>query len=283
MGLFDEGGPLNKAVNWVPAYWAGDKMDLFGTNAARDARDLGYAQDEERRRWKQQQLGLLASKKGPEMTAEREARIKALEQEGNTSLEQDPHFQTQMRRATGGGAQALSGIQNQQAASGAVGGFANQGSIQDVYDRLGTQLAGIGQEQHAFKEAAANKAADARQSFSDSKIAFENAQTDARMAIEAGDHQALSDAMNRMAASKAAADAALRNNVLAMGQMVVGAYTGNPKAMQSSAQAMQNAPDPGAEMNQGQGPTQGAYNNGNYFSSNYDSDYKPYYQTRRGY
>lgn len=314
MGLFDsyQAGPNTK--NFDPlAPWSGsdsetggvgsfftqasDPFDLFGSQGKNRADALAKQQEAERRRWKQQQYDLLGQRQGPSMTPEKEARIRALESEGATPLEQDPHFQTQMRQATTGGAQALAGIQNQQVARGAAGGFANQGSIGDVYDRMGTQLANIGQQQTNFKENAANQAAQIRQSYADAQIAYNNSLVDARTAIESGDHIAVSQAMNNMAAAKAAADQALGKNLLSAGEVVAGAYTGNPSGVSNGVKSMgNNQQQVNYNQNDGQGPTMNAYNSSNqqaspYASNNYFSDslggntneYKPWTQMRRNY
>lgn len=262
-----------------------DPFDISGKRAGNAAAGYQSAADQERQRWKNEQYDLLSKRQFSAMTPQQEARLKALETESTTPLEQDPHFQTQMRLATGGGAQALAGIQNQQVARGAAGGFANQGSISDVYDRMGTQLAQIGQQQTAYKENAGAQAADARQKYSDAQVAYNNSINDAKMAIESGDHQALSSAMDRAYQAQAAAEAQKRQMALGVVEAVAGVYTGNPSGVANGAKAV------GGAQNQGQGPTMDSYNSQSpspYASSNYFSDslnsgnqgYKPYYQTR---
>lgn len=260
-----------------------DPLDFSGKKAKNAAYGQAAKQEAERKRWKALQYDMLGKKQAPTLSPQQEARIKALESESQLKLHEDPAFQTQMRMATGGGAQALSSIQNKQAASGATGGFANQGSMADVYDRLGTQLAGLAQNQTQYKERKRDLAAEARQNFADAKIAFENAQIDAKMAIESGDHAAVSDAMNRLYAAQAQADAAMKQNALAAAQIVVGAYTGNGMGVANGTQALAGGQQQQSQAYQGMGqsPTvgqsAGMYQQ-NPFGTQQQQGYTPYYQ-----
>lgn len=261
-----------------------DPFDFSGKKAKNAAAGQYASQDELRRRNKKIQLDMLDQKKGPAWTPQQEARIKALEQESNLKLHEDPQFQTQMRMATGGGAQALSGIQNRQAASGATGGFSNQGSISDVYDRLGTQLAMLAQNQNQFAGQKRDAAAQARQSLADAQLAFENAKVDARMAIEQGDYQAVASAMDRLYAAQAQADAAMRQNVIAAGKMVAGAFTGNAPMAASGAGSMASAqPMQGGEYG-GAAPQSVGQASGMYGEDPFGvKGNKPWYQTAGGF
>jgi hypothetical protein len=107
-----------------------------------------------------------------------DSRIKALDDEGNstTPLSQDANFQGQRAQLVSGGQQLASGIQNRQRAAGVSGGFANTGSIQDAYDRMGSQLAQLGGQQQQFR-AERRDAADQ----------MRNSQMQGRMSLEQGD------------------------------------------------------------------------------------------------
>jgi hypothetical protein len=157
--------------------------------------------------------------RGPEMTSDVSNRIAAWQQESakptDTSyfdkqvhegpLATDTRFQRDQNLISAGAASQAANVVNRQAATGTRGGFQNVGSIADVYDRLGTQLAGLGQRQQelnqnirqqkfgymeqerARKEQLADRAAQAKQQFLDSQIAHDNMLKQARGAIETGD------------------------------------------------------------------------------------------------
>lgn len=285
VGDFFEGRPFGSDED--SAGWGADVFDPFDFSGAKQKnRDAKFQAKQEAAlaALKQLQLGMLQQYQAPTLTPAQEARIKALETDAATPLEQDAHFQTAMRQATSGGAQALSGIQNVQAARGGSGGFTNQGSVADVYDRLGVQLADLGQKQTNYKDNARNQAADMRQNFQESQRAYNNAMIDAKTAIEVGDSQAMQAAMSRAYQAQSAADAARRNQVMEVGKMVGGVFTGG--ATMAIPTPKQNT----GGGNQGQGPTQDSYNQqaAPYASTNYFSDslsggggFKPYYQSRK--
>ncbi len=157
--------------------------------------------------------------RAPEMSSDVSNRIAAWQQESakptDTSyfdkqvhegpLATDTRFQRDQNLISAGAASQAANVVNRQAATGTRGGFENVGSIADVYDRLGTQLAGLGQRQQelnqnirqqkfgymeqerARKEQLADRAAQAKQQFLDSQIAHENMLKQARSAIETGD------------------------------------------------------------------------------------------------
>lgn len=157
--------------------------------------------------------------KGPTMAPEMESRIAAWQNESkaptDTSyfdkqihegpLATDPRFQRDQALLASGAASQAANIANLQRATGTRGGFQNVGSIADVYDRMGSQLAELGQGQQALnqgirqqrfaygeserarKSALADRSAQARQSFVEAQIAHENAVKQARAAIESGD------------------------------------------------------------------------------------------------
>jgi len=193
-----------------------------------------YLEEMRRRRaqQKQQQYDLLARKQAPQMSPQMEARLKALEQESiRGPLVTDPEFQGARARAVMGGRQALAGVQNRQGATGAMGGFQNIGSMQNVYDRLGGELAQLGEQQTAVKNQKAMQVAQARQSFTDATTAYNNAMIDAQMAIESGDAAMLNDSYARMYAAQQQQDQsknAMMNGIIraGIGQMSAGGDVG---------------------------------------------------------
>jgi hypothetical protein len=195
---------------------------------------------------KKVQYDLLGRMRGPKLDAQNEARIKALEDESKLGLEEDPNFQGQLRQARVGGAQSLASIQNTQAATGAGGGFQNVGSMNDVYDRLGVQLADLAGQQQQFKEQKRDRAADARQQFADAQIEYQNAVIAAQQAIEAGDAAAAQAALQQAYQARAAAQNKLWQNVVGVGSLAVGAATANPGAAKGGADTMQDAAAPAA-------------------------------------
>lgn len=290
MGLFDGiGGTLGSLTGISTDENSGgflsdvmDPMDFFGTRG-KNARAGEFArQDELRRRSKQQQLELLGQRKAPQMTPQMQARLAALEQEGQKGpLVADPEFQGYRSNVVTGGRQALAGVQNRQAASGTQGGFSNVGSMQNTYDRVGNQLAQLGQAQNIRKGQKLDQAAQGRQAFADSQIEFDNAILQAKMAIEAQDSAALSDAYSRMAAAKAQADQATKSMVLGAAKTVAGAYTGNaPLAASGGGDVL-------GGMQQRQEPNGGLdipYASQNYWQDQYEApkQYRPAYQLRGG-
>jgi hypothetical protein len=239
MSLFGDFLKYNPVT--APAYFVGDQLDVTGANAQGRATDLQNQQARLRQGSRQKQLELLDELKGPSVTPQQEARIKALEDESKLNLLNDPAFQGAQQRATRGGAQALSAIQNKQAATGATGGFENIGSMQDVYDRLGLQLADIGQQQTMYKEAKRDTAADLRQGIADAQISFENAKTNAKMAIEAGDAAAAQQALNQAYAAREAIQNRTQQLFLGVAGLGVAAATGNPGSAASGLQNLQSA------------------------------------------
>lgn len=152
----------------------------------------------ERARAKAKQYELLGQLKAPTVSDSVKNRIKALEGESKAGpLVEDPYFQKQRATLVQGGQQALSSVQNTQAAQGNSGGFSNQGSVNDIYDRLGSQLAGLGQESANLKDQKAETAAQMQQSIIDAQIDYENSITNAKIAIESGDAAAASAALDR--------------------------------------------------------------------------------------
>lgn len=254
MGLLDSVGTFFKynPATAIP-YAIGDKMDVLGVHAQEDANAYQNSAAAQRAYAKQQQLGMLNQMKGPTLTPQQEARIKALEQESTVPMIQDPNFQSQIRQATTGGAQALGAIQNRQAATGAKGGFQNVGSISDVYDRVGGQLSQLAQGQQQLREQKRDAAADMRQGIADAQVAYDNSILSAKMAIEAGDAQAAQQAMAAAYAAKQQIQNNTRQMMLGIGQLGLGALTGNPLAAAGGAQSIAGA------QNQGQGPTVANY------------------------
>lgn len=209
-----------------------------------------------RQQAKQKQYDLLGQMQGPSMTPAMERRLRALEEQSQPSeLSQDPYFQASRANLVQGGQQALSGVQNKQAAYNTQGGFRNQGSINDVYDRLGAQMAQLGQQSVGLKDQKAMQAAQARQQFDEAQISYQNAQVKAKMAIESGDTQAALAALQQ---AYAARDAAQNAQAQMTGSLVsaaiaagTGGMSGAPKPPQSQ-QSYSNMEDPFAA---GQAPS----------------------------
>ena len=170
---------------------------ITGNDAATQrSNQEGWDLGEQRRKSKEAQMDYLNTMDAPKVAPETLARIKALEAESApTSLVQDPYFQGNRAAIVQGGQQALSGVQNRQNAFHTAGGFANQGSVNDVYDRLGTQLSQLGQQSTQLKEHKRDMAAQARQSIVDNQVAYDNSIKQAKAAIEAGDSAAATQAI----------------------------------------------------------------------------------------
>lgn len=252
---------------------------ITGRNDRKAAQEYQSKEEQQRAAAKKTQYDLLGQLKGPQVSSANEARIKALEDESRLGLEVDPNFQGQLRQARVGGAQSLASIQNNQAATGAGGGFQNVGSAADVYDRLGVQLAELAGQQQQFREQKRDRAADARQAIADAQTEYENAVTNAKIAIEAGDAAAAQAALAQAYQARSAAQNKLWQNIVGVGTIAVGAAAGSPKTAQGGADVLNTA-------NQGQGPTVAAYNqqnpgyaNENYFSNQMNPANRPYYQT----
>lgn len=264
-----------------------DPFDFSGKKAG-NARAGEFArQNALREQSKRQQLQLLSQRKGPQMTPQMTARLAALEQEGQKGpLVADPEFQGYRSNVVTGGRQALAGVQNRQAASGTQGGFSNVGSMQNTYDRVGNQLAQLGQAQNIRKGQKLDQAAQSRQSFADSQVEFDNAIIQAKMAIEAQDSAALSDAYSRMAAAKAQADQAQKAMVIGAAKSVAGAYTGNAGLAASGGSdfmgGMQQKDAPLAQPQQQEQEI--PYASQNYWQDQYEApkQYRPAYQLRGG-
>lgn len=179
---------------------------------------------QERAQAKAAQYAALGTMQAPSLSDATKARIAALEDQSKaTSLAEDPYFQAQRAGLVQGGQQALSNIANTQRAQGTTGGFANQGSIGDAYDRLSAQLSGLGQQSINLKDQKAQQAASMQQQFLDSQNAFANAQARAKMAIEAGDSQGAASAIQE--AYKARTQSQNQQNQ-ALGQMFGGVLQG---------------------------------------------------------
>lgn len=137
---------------------------------------------------KARQLNAVNSMQAPTMSDSTRARIKALQDESRpTSLVEDPYFQGQRAQVVQGGQQALSSVQNANRAQGTSGGFSNQGSINDVYDRLSGQLSNLAQNSAMLKDQKAQQAADMEQAYQDALTTFHNQRMQALQAIEEGD------------------------------------------------------------------------------------------------
>lgn len=209
-----------------------------------DARDRADANQQSQKdlidKSTQDQYNYVNQMQGPTLTDATQRRLKALDDQSQPGeLSQDPYFQASRAQLVQGGQQALSGVQNRQAAYGTAGGFTNQGSVNDVYDRLGSQMAQLGQQSVALKDQKANQAAQLRQQFNDAQTAFSNAQTQARMAIADGNTQkALAAMQAAYAAKEAITQAQLKmvgTGIQAAGTIAGGMLGGPPGAAAGAA------------------------------------------------
>lgn len=213
----------------------GDIVGSFtGKNDRKAADAYAAAEAGQRLDAKRMQYDLLAKRRAPKLTMQQEARIKALEDESKLGLEQDPNFQSQLRQARVGGAQSLASMQNNQAATGAGGGFQNIGSAADIYDRLGVQLAELAGQQQQYRDQKRDTAADMRQAAHDAQLEFDNAMIEAQMAIEANDAAAASQALARASQARAAAQNKMLQNLGGIGGLAVGFLSGNPASAAGS-------------------------------------------------
>lgn len=165
-----------------------------------------------RKRIKESRLASLGKLKGPSYAPEMERRIKVLEDESRDGpLSQDKYFQGDRAALVQGSHSALAKVEGDRDSYGIKqGGFSNVGSISDVYDRLGTQLAQLGQRSADLKAQKRDTAAQARQALLDATTEYENALVQAREAIELQDEATTTAAMERMIQAKSAAEAATK-------------------------------------------------------------------------
>jgi len=198
MGLFDSIGKIvGTAVGGPVGFLAGDQLWDKPNEQRRDAQSLQEQQNAIRAQSTRNQLASLNNLQGPSYTPQMEARLKALE-EGSKEvpLTDDPYFQGDRAQLVQGGRSILSDVENRKAATGATtGGFSNIGSANDVMDRMGVAVSNLGQQARQARDQRAMTAANARQQLQDSQIAFANQKEQARIAIEAGDSQAASAAL----------------------------------------------------------------------------------------
>lgn len=197
------GGPFGALVPGAVGTFSGaDEMRRQQEEYQRQA-------EAERRRRRDTQLGILSQMQAPQLSPQASKRIAALEAESAPrALAEDPLYTGQRAQLLGAGQQLQSGIESEQLGRGVRGGFRNIGSVQDVQDRLGVQLAGLASQAQATRERKRDLAAQASQAYQDAQTQFQNAQANARMAIEAGDSDlALSMINQAMQARQAAANA----------------------------------------------------------------------------
>lgn len=163
----------------------------------------------ERERRRKAQLGILGQMQAPQLSPLASKRIAALEAESAPrALAEDPLYVGQRAQLLGAGQQLQSGIENEALGRGVRGGFRNIGSVQDVQDRLGVELAQLAGQAQATRERKRDVAAQAQQAFQDAQTEFANAQRRAQMAIEAGDSDlALASIQQAYQARQAAANA----------------------------------------------------------------------------
>lgn len=237
----------------------------------------------EREQSKANQLALIGQLKAPEYSPEYMNRIKALEDESKmTPLVEDPLFQGDRATLVHGGQEALSGVQNVQRGHDVSGGFSNTGSASDIYDRMGAQLAGLGQKSRAVKEQKRDVAAQSRQQMVDAKTNYDNAIIQAKSAIEAGDAQmamAMIDRAYQAREGISAAERQMMGQLISIGGTLGGAAMGAP-ATAPPGGGSGGAPQAGP---QNSAPSSSGYNVGvDYgdFQSSYSGSNRPYYSMR---
>lgn len=240
------GGLLDTFLKYNPAtagpYAIGDKLDILGTHAKENAQNLLDEQSGLRAQSKATQYGLLDKMQAPQMTPQQEARIKALEAEGNQPiLSQDPYFQGSRAQLVSGGQNALASIQNKDKAYGVQGGFSNIGSKNDVYDRLGMQLAQLGQQSTQHAAQSRDLAAQARQDYQNSVDQYNNSILASKQAIEAGDSQSAMAALNQAYAARENAQKRLQQMAFGVAGLGVSAMSGNPAPAIAGVREMQQA------------------------------------------
>ncbi len=233
MGVFDSIWRAQKGIWTGGLSEVGDAIDITGQKGAQKAKDAYTKQQEMNRKQNTiDQMGYLDTLKAPEISPQVQRRIAMLnEQSQDRPLVTDPFFQGQRAQVVQGGAQALAGVANQQMGRDVRGGFQNTGSIQDVYDRLGTQLAGVGQNAAQRRDQAAQQAAEMDQAILDKRIEFDNAKVRAQMAIAAGDAAAAQAALQQAFQAQSQIDGMQRQfygGLLQIAGPIAGAAIGGP-------------------------------------------------------
>lgn len=181
-------------------------------------------------------FGALDQQKAPELSPQMLARLEALEQESKAGpLVSDPLFQGDRATIVRGGARALAGLGSAQKISRF--GTGGAGSVQDAYDRLGGQLAQLGQQSRAVKEQKRDIVAETYQAFDDSVRDFENASANAEAAIINGNMdaaarfiEAASQAEQRMRQAQAQVKQSVMGNLLGSAAEVGAMYLGAPSS-----------------------------------------------------
>lgn len=216
--------------------------------AAEAAMQYQQEQAAERARRREAQLNILNTMQAPQMSPLAAKRIAALEAESAPrALAEDPLYVGQRAQLLGAGQQLQSGIENEALGRGVRGGFANVGSVQDVQDRLGVQLAGLAGQAQATRERKRDMAAQAQQAFQDAQTEFANAQRRAQMAIEAGDSDlALASIQQAYNARSQAAAAERQMYAAGIGTVgtIGGAMLGGPAGAMAGGQIANQATSP---------------------------------------
>ena len=273
MGFFDKGSLLGFGVAGAPGAILGSSsmLDPFGIGSKKRLEEQIAAQNAQRAGAKQVQYDLLGQKKGPVTSPEMEARIKALEEESKAQpLVTDPYFQGQRSKIVRGGAQELAGVAGKQQGYGVSGGFQNIGSISDIYDRIGGQLAGLGESQANLKSQKAQAVADMRQGIAEAQLVYDNAIVQAKMAIEAGDAAAAQDAMNRAFAAREQVENNKKQMIMGIANLGVAAVSGSPGNAKAGVEGVSGASQP-ANLSPGGTAYQGnQYANPNYLQETYN-------------
>ncbi|MFM2117269.1 MAG: hypothetical protein RL316_459 [Bacteroidota bacterium] len=239
------GGPLGGLI------YGEHGLDISGAGARSRADELAQQLAQQRAGAKAQQYQLLGQLQSPALTPQMETRIKALEDQSKaSSLVEDPFFQGARARAVTGGAKELAGVGGRQQAYDVSGGFKNIGSMQDIYDRLGSQLAQIGQQSIQRKDVIAQNAAKMRQGIADAQLEFNNNVTKMKMAIESGDAVAAQQAMKDAAAAKEAIRQRTQQLIMGAAQLGLGFATASPGTAMGGARNIASSQMPGMDLNE---------------------------------
>lgn len=193
------GGPIGLAVG---------QFGIDQPNQQRSEQQrLEQQQADQRMRALNEQLGAINQLQAPQVAPATQARLQALLADSAPKpLEQDTYFQGDRANLVSEGRRQVAGVQNRQGAYDVRGGFGNVGSMQNVYDRLGSQLASLGQRATEARDQRSQAAADLQQRIVDSQRDFENYRTQARAALIAGDANAAQAALQNAYNAKRAID-----------------------------------------------------------------------------
>lgn len=248
------------------------QSDNFDKTAAEQAAN--------REKAKQVRLKAINDYRAPEMSEQLTTRLKEIQDQATAPIDTsyydnqihegpiatDARYQGQRAQVVQSAQTQGSAIQNRARAANVSGGYRNVGTMQDVYDRLGTQMAGIGQQEFkdnqvlkgqkqqytasekVRREDLKDRSTQAYQSFLDAQNDFLTTQAKARAAVEAGDYEAANQALGQALQMKNQAEQAKRQFVSGLisgglqtfgsvGGSVLGGAFGGPAGAQAGGQA----------------------------------------------